>query len=81
MDLNELQDIEKELNQAQLTLDLHMQDLPDGDARITRAQQSIDGAWAMYNHAKKNHGSVTSEDIAPIFEQMRAEIAQVVQHA
>jgi len=75
-----LHDIENELNAAQATLDLHIRDLPDGDARVTRAQQAIDGLWALYNRAHKNSGSVTPEDFAPLFEQMHAEVTQVVKH-
>ncbi len=76
-----LQAIENELNQAQTTLDLHISDLPDGDARITRAQQAIDGVWALFNRASKNPGSVKPEDFTPLFEQLHAEMTQVVQHS
>lgn len=74
-----LQNIESALNDAQETLDIHIRDLPDGDARVTRAQQAIDGSWALYNRASKNPGSVKPEDFAPLFDQLRAELAQVVQ--
>jgi hypothetical protein len=76
-----LQALENELNMAQTTLDLHIRDLPDGDARVARAQQAIDSVWALFNRANKNHGSVTPEDFAPLLEQMRAELTQVAQHA
>lgn len=74
-----LQEIEKELNAAQTALDLHIRDLPEGDPRVTRAQQAIDSVWALFNRASKNPGSITPADFVPHLEQLRAEMAQVVQ--
>ena len=78
MQHEELVAIETQLKDAQVQLDLHMAALPIGDARITRAQEAIDGLWALFNRARQNSGSVTPADFAPGFAQLQAELQQVV---
>ena len=80
MEHSQLVEIEQQLKQAQEQLELHSSAFADGDEKIVRVQQIIDGLWALFNRARQNSGSVTPADFAPGFEQLQAEMAQVTGH-
>ena len=69
--------IEQELKQAQEHLDLQIQRFPDGDVRVTRVQNIIDGLWALLNRARDHHGSVQPADFTDGLNQLHAEMSQV----
>ncbi len=77
MQPEQLTQIEQELLQAQEHLDLQMVRFPDGDVRLTRVQDIIDGLFALYNRAKDNHGSVQPSQFSDGLDQLHAEMQQV----
>jgi len=73
----QLTQIEQELREAQEHLDLQMARFPDGDVRLTRVQNIIDGLFALFNRARDNHGSVQPSEFTDGLDQLHAEMKAV----
>jgi flagellin-specific chaperone FliS len=77
MQPEQVSQLEEELRQAQEHLDLQMSRFADGDARVTRVQNIIDGLFAILSRAKENRGSVDVTQVNDGLAQLRAEMQQV----